>query len=67
MSTSTGSDTPALPAAVDVFDTTLRDGAQFEGISLTVEDKLRVAEHFVGLGEGWLDCPSHAADETVEV
>ena len=30
---------PCLP--VEIFDTTLRDGAQFEGISLTVEDKLR--------------------------
>ena len=25
-----------LPASIDIFDTTLRDGAQFEGISLTV-------------------------------
>ena len=32
-----------LPTAVDIFDTTLRDGAQFEGISLTVDDKLRNA------------------------
>ena len=27
------SNEPALPAAVDIFDTTLRDGAQFEGIT----------------------------------
>ena len=33
------------------FDTTtLRDGAQFEGICLTVEDKLRVAEQLDWLG-----------------
>ena len=37
-------DLPALPGAVDVFDTTLRDGSQQEGLSLTVDDKLRVAE-----------------------
>jgi hypothetical protein len=37
-------DLPALPDAVDVFDTTLRDGSQQEGLSLTVDDKLRVAE-----------------------
>ena len=24
---------PALPASIEIFDTTLRDGAQFEGIS----------------------------------
>ena len=29
-----------LPAAVDIYDTTLRDGSQQEGISLTVDDKL---------------------------
>ncbi|HUC14980.1 MAG TPA: hypothetical protein VMS00_11065, partial [Acidimicrobiales bacterium] len=33
-----------LPDGVDIYDTTLRDGSQAEGLSLTVEDKLRVAE-----------------------
>ncbi|MFZ4517037.1 MAG: citramalate synthase [Microthrixaceae bacterium] len=46
---------PGLPEAVDVFDTTLRDGAQFEGISLTVEDKLRVAEQLDWLGVAWIE------------
>ena len=33
-----------LPANhVEVFDTTLRDGMQVEGVSATVEDKLRIA------------------------
>ena len=50
----TGAD-PVLPAAVDIFDTTLRDGAQFEGISLTVEDKLRVAEQLDWLGVRWIE------------
>ena len=45
----TGAD-PVLPAAVEIFDTTLRDGAQLEGISLTVEDKLRIAEQLDWLG-----------------
>jgi 2-isopropylmalate synthase len=40
---------------VDVFDTTLRDGAQFEGISLTVDDKLRVAEQLDWLGVRWIE------------
>jgi len=43
------------PAKVDIFDTTLRDGAQFEGISLTVEDKLRVAEQLDYLGVHWIE------------
>jgi len=47
--------TPALPDAVEIFDTTLRDGAQFEGISLTVEDKLRVAEQLDWLGVRWIE------------
>jgi 2-isopropylmalate synthase len=44
-----------IPTAVDIFDTTLRDGAQFEGISLTVEDKLRVAEQLDWLGVRWIE------------
>jgi len=43
------------PREVDIFDTTLRDGAQFEGISLTVEDKLRVAEQLDWLGVAWIE------------
>ncbi len=39
-----------LPLHVDVYDTTLRDGAQQEGISLTVEDKLRVARQLDSMG-----------------
>ena len=50
-----GGPTPAVPTAVDVFDTTLRDGAQFEGISLTVDDKLRVAEQLDWLGVRWIE------------
>ncbi|HEX6424118.1 MAG TPA: citramalate synthase [Acidimicrobiales bacterium] len=46
---------PRTPARVDIFDTTLRDGAQFEGISLTVEDKLRVAEQLDWLGVRWIE------------
>jgi 2-isopropylmalate synthase len=44
-----------VPARVDIFDTTLRDGAQFEGISLTVEDKLRVAGQLDWLGVRWIE------------
>ncbi len=44
-----------VPSSVEIFDTTLRDGAQFEGISLTVEDKLRVAEQLDWLGVRWIE------------
>jgi 2-isopropylmalate synthase len=47
--------TPGLPDRVEIFDTTLRDGAQFEGISLSVEDKLRVAEQLDWLGVDWIE------------
>lgn len=46
---------PGTPGAVEIFDTTLRDGAQFEGISLSVEDKLRVAEQLDWLGVHWIE------------
>ena len=46
---------PGLPEAVEIFDTTLRDGAQFEGISLTVDDKLRIAEQLDWLGVHWIE------------
>jgi 2-isopropylmalate synthase len=39
-----------LPARVEIYDTTLRDGSQLEGISLTVDDKLRIAEQLDWLG-----------------
>jgi len=45
----------SLPSSVEIFDTTLRDGAQFEGISLTVDDKLKVAEQLDWLGVAWIE------------
>ena len=35
---------------VEVFDTTLRDGMQVEGVSASVQDKLRIAEQLDFLG-----------------
>ncbi|GIU84199.1 MAG: (R)-citramalate synthase [Acidimicrobiales bacterium] len=43
------------PAAVDIYDTTLRDGSQLEGISLTVEDKLRIARQLDWLGVRYIE------------
>jgi 2-isopropylmalate synthase len=44
-----------MPDAVDIYDTTLRDGSQQEGLSLTVEDKLRVAEQLDHLGVQYIE------------
>src|SRR5688572_8713366 len=41
--------------AVEIYDTTLRDGSQREGLSLTVEDKLRVAEQLDHLGVHYIE------------
>ena len=45
----------ALPESVDIFDTILRDGSQQEGLSLTVDDKLRVAEQLDHLGVTFIE------------
>ena len=51
MSTPESADRPVgIPTAVEIYDTTLRDGAKLEGISLTVTDKLRIAEQLDRLG-----------------
>ncbi|HEV3452683.1 MAG TPA: citramalate synthase [Acidimicrobiia bacterium] len=44
-----------LPARVEIYDTTLRDGSQLEGISLTVDDKLRIAEQLDWLGVDFVE------------
>ncbi|MFP4312111.1 MAG: citramalate synthase [Nitriliruptoraceae bacterium] len=57
MSTATGGDAP-LPearAGLDLYDTTLRDGTQREGVSLSVEDKLRVARRMDQLGVAYIE------------
>src|SRR5580693_5645577 len=41
---------PVVPARVEIYDTTLRDGSQQVGLDLTVTDKLRVATVLDGLG-----------------
>src|SRR3954447_8543616 len=43
------------PTAVEIFDTTLRDGSQLEGLSLTVDDKLRIAEQLDHLGVHYIE------------
>ncbi|MEI6497795.1 MAG: citramalate synthase [Actinomycetota bacterium] len=43
------------PTTVEVFDTTLRDGLQVEGVSATVDDKLRIAEQLDFLGVHYIE------------
>ena len=38
-----------------VYDTTLRDGAQQEGLNLSVQDKLTIASHLDELGVGFIE------------
>ncbi|MGH7836785.1 MAG: citramalate synthase, partial [Candidatus Binataceae bacterium] len=40
---------------IQVYDTTLRDGCQSEDVSLTVEDKLRIAERLDELGVDYIE------------
>ncbi|MEJ7719584.1 MAG: hypothetical protein WKF58_03705 [Ilumatobacteraceae bacterium] len=42
-------------STIEVFDTTLRDGLQVEGVSATVEDKLRIAEQLDLLGVTFIE------------
>jgi 2-isopropylmalate synthase len=46
--------TPAM-SDLHVYDTTLRDGAQQEGLNLSVSDKLAIALHLDELGVGFIE------------
>ena len=48
-------ETSTLLKKVEIYDTTLRDGAQLEGISLTVDDKLRIANQLDRLGVHYIE------------
>lgn len=43
------------PADFHVYDTTMRDGAQQEGLNLSVQDKLAIAQHLDDLGVGYIE------------
>ena len=40
---------------IEIYDTTLRDGAQTEGIGFSVEDKLRITEKLDELGAHYVE------------
>ncbi|HZG06852.1 MAG TPA: citramalate synthase [Streptomyces sp.] len=48
-------DVSRVSDAFHVFDTTLRDGAQREGINLSVTDKLTIARHLDDFGVGFIE------------
>ncbi len=45
----------AQPTTIEIFDTTLRDGAQTEGISYSADDKLRIARKLDELGVAFIE------------
>lgn len=44
-----------MPQRIDIFDSTLRDGAQAEGISFSVEDKLKIVKALDELGISYIE------------
>src|SRR3954463_9516726 len=46
---------PPSDTTFHVYDTTLRDGAQQEGLNLSVADKLAIARQLDGLGVGFIE------------
>ena len=47
---------------VEIYDTTLRDGTQMEGMSLSCDDKLRIAEHLDSLGVKFIEGGWHGSN-----
>ncbi|MBU2541318.1 MAG: citramalate synthase [Candidatus Omnitrophica bacterium] len=56
-----------LPKTLFLYDTTLRDGAQTEGISFSLEDKIRIARVLDELGVHFIEAgwPSNTKDRKV--
>lgn len=46
---------PRLSPAVEIYDTTLRDGAQAEDVSFSVDDKVRIAQKLDELGVQYIE------------
>src|SRR6185312_4503033 len=44
-----------MTVKIEVYDTTLRDGTQGEGINLSLSDKLRIAERLDALGVDYIE------------
>jgi len=44
-----------MPTALEIYDTTLRDGSQGEGVNLSLADKLALAKLLDWLGVAWIE------------
>ncbi|MCL1884436.1 MAG: citramalate synthase [Defluviitaleaceae bacterium] len=44
-----------MPKKITIFDSTLRDGAQAEGISFSVTDKIKIAQYLDSLGVDYIE------------
>ena len=44
-----------MTTRIDIYDTTLRDGAQGEGISFSVEDSIRIAKRLDAFGIDYIE------------
>jgi 2-isopropylmalate synthase len=40
---------------IEIYDTTLRDGSQGEGVNFTVEDKLKIAQRLDEFGMDYIE------------
>ena len=50
---------PSRKHKIELYDTTLRDGTQMEGISLSVGDKLKIARKLDEVGVPGVDRKRH--------
>ena len=48
---------------IDIFDSTLRDGAQAEGISFLVSDKLKIAKALDELGVAYIEAGNPGSNQ----
>src|SRR6266850_995769 len=44
-----------MPPEIEIYDTTLRDGTQGEGVTFSVADKLRIADRLDGFGVHYIE------------
>lgn len=47
--------TDAQPSYVEIYDTTLRDGTQGQGVNLSLVDKIKITEHLDGIGVDYIE------------
>ncbi len=46
---------PGSRGRIEIYDTTLRDGAQGEGVSFSLPDKIKIAQHLDALGVDFIE------------